>query len=66
MKKTIISFCIIAFTAATTFTSCQKETAQPSGRVNAGTTANISKSKNPTGYTGTTGTSDTTQTKTNP
>ena len=75
MKKTIISFCLIAFAAAT-FTACQKETAQPSNSVDAGSVSNIGKTKPgypiwldttsigqaiPIGSTG-----DNTQTKTNP
>lgn len=44
MKKSIISFCIIALAAAT-FASCQKDTARPSNSLNAGAVSNIGKTK---------------------
>ncbi len=61
MKKTIISFCLIAF-AVTTFISCKKETAQPSNSLNAVAVSNIGKTK----YTGSSTIGDTTKTKANP
>ena len=61
MKKTIIPFCIIAF-AAVTFTSCKKETVQPSPSLSADVVSNIGKTK----YTGSTTLGDSTKTKTNP
>ena len=63
MKKTVISFCVIALAAAT-FISCQKETARPSNSLNAGAVSNATKGQH--GFTGGTGTTDSTKATTQP